>query len=198
MNIENLPVFRDEKSAFGSPTSDSLRTMITEKTSRIFLIVINFGGHDNFENELKEILIKNGIISEDEEISEEKKECAQHKGYIKEVRHRACRSQRAPDEHKGYRKGEGTENYKGFATTPSRSRPVTPEANERICHGIHNAANGHSHAHERYGRYEHRKGRIPGGCIEVRNPLHRCVCDQAHSEGPHRIANFLKPRQLSH
>ena len=55
MNIENLPVFRDEKSAFGSPTSDSLRTMITEKTSRIFLIVINFGGHDNFENELKEI-----------------------------------------------------------------------------------------------------------------------------------------------
>jgi len=55
MNIENLPVFRDEKSAFGSPTSDSVRTMITENTSRIFLIVINFGGHDNFENELTEI-----------------------------------------------------------------------------------------------------------------------------------------------
>ena len=55
MNIENLPVFRDEKSAFGSPTSDSLRTMITKKTSGIFLIFINFGGHDNFENELTEI-----------------------------------------------------------------------------------------------------------------------------------------------
>ena len=55
MNIENLPVFRDEKSAFGSPTSDSVRTMITEKTSRIFLIVINFGGHENFESELIEI-----------------------------------------------------------------------------------------------------------------------------------------------
>jgi len=55
MNIESLPVFRDKKSAFGSPTSDSVRTMITEKTSRIFLIVINFGGHENFEQELTEI-----------------------------------------------------------------------------------------------------------------------------------------------
>ncbi len=55
MNIENLPVFRDEKSAFGSPTSDSIRTMITENTSKIFLIVINFGGHSGFEDELNEI-----------------------------------------------------------------------------------------------------------------------------------------------
>ncbi len=55
MNIENLPVFRDEKGAFGSPTSDSVRTMITEKTSQIFLIVINFGGHENFKNELIKI-----------------------------------------------------------------------------------------------------------------------------------------------
>ncbi len=55
MNIESLPVFRDEISAFGSPTSDSTRTMITENTSKIFLIVINFGGHLGFENELKDI-----------------------------------------------------------------------------------------------------------------------------------------------
>ncbi len=55
MNIENLPVFRDKKGAFGSPTSDSVRTMITENTNRIFLIVINFGGHSGFENEMKEI-----------------------------------------------------------------------------------------------------------------------------------------------
>jgi len=55
MNIESLPVFRDDVSAFGSPTSDSVRTMITENTSRIFLIVINFGGHENFDAELYEI-----------------------------------------------------------------------------------------------------------------------------------------------
>jgi len=55
MNIENLPVFRDEKGAFGSPTSDSTKTMITKNTSQILLVVINFGRHDNFENDLEVI-----------------------------------------------------------------------------------------------------------------------------------------------
>lgn len=53
MNIENLPVFRDEIGAFGSPTSDSTRTMITEITQEILLVVINFAGHKNFEYDLK-------------------------------------------------------------------------------------------------------------------------------------------------
>ncbi len=52
MNIDNLPVFRDKNGAFGSPTSDSIRTMIMEKTSEILLIVINFGNHKNFEDDL--------------------------------------------------------------------------------------------------------------------------------------------------
>ncbi len=52
MNIESLPVFRDNLGAFGSPTSDSVRTMITEKTLQILLIVINFGEHEKFENDL--------------------------------------------------------------------------------------------------------------------------------------------------
>lgn len=56
MNIESLPVFRDETGAFGSPTSDSVKTMITEETSQILLIVINFGGHEGFENDLELIL----------------------------------------------------------------------------------------------------------------------------------------------
>lgn len=55
MNIESLPVFRDSIGAFGSPTSDSTRTMITESTSQILLVVINFGGHENFENDLQVI-----------------------------------------------------------------------------------------------------------------------------------------------
>lgn len=55
MNIENLPVFYDEIGAFGSPTSDSTRTMITDDTKKLFLIVLNLGGHPNFENELKQI-----------------------------------------------------------------------------------------------------------------------------------------------
>jgi len=53
LNIENLPVFYDEIGAFGSPTSDSERTMITSETKNILWIVMNFGGHENFEEDLK-------------------------------------------------------------------------------------------------------------------------------------------------
>lgn len=53
MNIEGLPVFFDEIGAFGSPTSDSVRTMITPKTKNILLLVMNFANHKNFENDLK-------------------------------------------------------------------------------------------------------------------------------------------------
>ena len=59
-NIESLPVFRDKRGAFGSPTSDSVRTMITEKTSEILLIVINFGAHADFNKDL--LLISNFLI----------------------------------------------------------------------------------------------------------------------------------------
>ena len=52
MNIEKLPVFYDKIGAFGSPTSDSIRTMTSEKTTKLLLIVLNFGGHQNFETEL--------------------------------------------------------------------------------------------------------------------------------------------------
>jgi len=55
MNIESLPVFRDSKGAFGSPTSDSERTMIDEETKEVLLIVINFGGHAEFETDLEYI-----------------------------------------------------------------------------------------------------------------------------------------------
>jgi len=43
LNIENLPVLRDEKGAFGSPTSDSQRTMVTPKTEQFLLVFFDFG-----------------------------------------------------------------------------------------------------------------------------------------------------------
>ncbi len=49
MNIDCMPVFIDQTGAFGNPSSDSLRTMITEKTTKILMIVQNYGGHQNFE-----------------------------------------------------------------------------------------------------------------------------------------------------
>lgn len=49
LNIQSLPVFRDDISAFGSPTSDSQRTMVTEKTKRFLMLVIDFDKDEELE-----------------------------------------------------------------------------------------------------------------------------------------------------
>ncbi len=54
VNIELLPVFRDLKGAFGTPTSDSIRTMINEQSKNILFIFIGFEGKDEIEEALKE------------------------------------------------------------------------------------------------------------------------------------------------
>lgn len=46
LNIEFLPTFRDEKGAFGTPTSDSERTAVSQITKRFLMIIIDFGGGD--------------------------------------------------------------------------------------------------------------------------------------------------------
>lgn len=46
LNIENLPVFRDDLGAFGTPTSDSVRTEVTDKTKRFLMIILDFGADD--------------------------------------------------------------------------------------------------------------------------------------------------------
>ena len=44
MNIAYLPTFRDSLGPFGSPTSDSERTMITAKTRNVLIAIIDFKG----------------------------------------------------------------------------------------------------------------------------------------------------------
>ena len=44
INIAELPVFRDAKGPYGSPTSDSERAMITTKTNRIIMVILSFTG----------------------------------------------------------------------------------------------------------------------------------------------------------
>ncbi len=44
INIEKLPVFADNLGAYGSPTSDSTRAMITEKSKEILTVLISFNG----------------------------------------------------------------------------------------------------------------------------------------------------------
>ncbi|MFA4996336.1 MAG: phenylalanine--tRNA ligase beta subunit-related protein [Patescibacteria group bacterium] len=44
INIAELPVFKDAKGPYGSPTSDSERAMITSITKRIIMVIISFTG----------------------------------------------------------------------------------------------------------------------------------------------------------
>ncbi len=46
LNIENLPIFRDDLGAFGSATSDSLRTQIDLSCQNFLMIFIAFQGED--------------------------------------------------------------------------------------------------------------------------------------------------------
>ncbi len=43
LNIASLPVFRDSRGAFGTPTSDSVRTSVTDATRRFMMVIIDFG-----------------------------------------------------------------------------------------------------------------------------------------------------------
>ena len=44
LNIEGMPVFRDKKGAFGTPTSDSERTSVSMETRRFLMIIIDYAG----------------------------------------------------------------------------------------------------------------------------------------------------------
>lgn len=49
VNTENLPVFSDEFGAYGSPTSDSEKAMITNETKNILTVLIAFSDEANLE-----------------------------------------------------------------------------------------------------------------------------------------------------
>ncbi|MBM7562082.1 B3/B4 domain-containing protein [Fusibacter tunisiensis] len=42
LNLENIPLLRDDLGPFGSPTSDSIRTSITKETRHIFACIYKF------------------------------------------------------------------------------------------------------------------------------------------------------------
>lgn len=42
LNIEGMPVFRDEQSAFGTSTSDSVRTGVTPETSHFLMVIVSY------------------------------------------------------------------------------------------------------------------------------------------------------------
>lgn len=62
INVEFLPVLEDEKGPFGNPTSDSVRTRVTEETREILAVVFRFseivGGFGTDMMELLELFRK--------------------------------------------------------------------------------------------------------------------------------------------
>jgi DNA/RNA-binding domain of Phe-tRNA-synthetase-like protein len=58
LNIENLPVFRDGEGAFGTSTSDSVRTMVTEETKKFLMVFPAFEKMDDRLNKALEMAEK--------------------------------------------------------------------------------------------------------------------------------------------
>jgi DNA/RNA-binding domain of Phe-tRNA-synthetase-like protein len=53
LNIEFMPGVRDSKGFFGTPTSDSVRTMVTDKTTELLLVFYDFYGNDALEDAME-------------------------------------------------------------------------------------------------------------------------------------------------
>lgn len=55
INVEFLPVFMDTQGPFGNPTSDSVRTRITEEAEEILMVIFGFAGKDRMEEDVEEL-----------------------------------------------------------------------------------------------------------------------------------------------
>lgn len=67
LNIEGLPVLRDHLGAFGSPTSDSVRTSVENDTIRFLMIIFGFGDHTSIPAAIQfaeKMLIKYAFTTE--------------------------------------------------------------------------------------------------------------------------------------
>ena len=58
INLNHLIIYKDSQGVFGSTTSDSKRTRVSEKTINYLLMIILFTKEDNEEQILKELLDK--------------------------------------------------------------------------------------------------------------------------------------------
>lgn len=55
LNIAKMPVLKDNLGPFGSATSDSLRTMVTEDTKRILMVIHAFGESSELQKSLDDM-----------------------------------------------------------------------------------------------------------------------------------------------
>ncbi len=57
LNIHRLPVYRDQRSAIGSPTSDCMRTMMVPETTNVMMIITGFYGDDGIQECLSQLKV---------------------------------------------------------------------------------------------------------------------------------------------
>jgi len=57
LNVEGLPLYRDNIGGIGTPTSDNERTKISENTTRLLLIFNGYNGVEGLENAVNHALI---------------------------------------------------------------------------------------------------------------------------------------------
>lgn len=70
INVEKIPIYVDDIGPFGSPTSDSPRTMIDENTKEVLLMIICFGSkyHNEHKELAKELFFANCHVTNIEDI----------------------------------------------------------------------------------------------------------------------------------
>lgn len=61
INVSNIPLYTDDVSPFGNPTSDTLRTAITSKTENVLIMLIHFDSNIE-EDEQKMLTILNKYL----------------------------------------------------------------------------------------------------------------------------------------
>lgn len=49
LNVEGLPLYRDEKGGIGTPTSDNERTKITQNTTQLMMIINGYSGKEGLQ-----------------------------------------------------------------------------------------------------------------------------------------------------
>ena len=55
MGVENIPLYEDDISPFGSTTSDTIRTSVTSETTKLLVFVVCFGDSHIEEHKQKAI-----------------------------------------------------------------------------------------------------------------------------------------------
>ena len=70
LNIEGLPVYRDEVGGIGTPTSDEERTKITPSTTRLLMLINGYSGKEGLQvaTEYATRLLKEHVQAEETRI----------------------------------------------------------------------------------------------------------------------------------